>query len=149
MPAKELVKLGDIAATLNDIGVGANREPEIVSSLSMFCRILVTAMILYDVGLTSQTSRHELMNAYINLLLEMHMETEAESVTQTKTDHLIEELYSAGALCGGHSTFGGRMRCFNRDINPHKVSLLLLLLMLLMIKTYIMYTCLNIRLSSS
>ena len=66
MPAKELVKLGDIAATLNDIGVGANREPEIVSCLSMFCRILVTAMILYDVGLTSQTSRHELMNAYGN-----------------------------------------------------------------------------------
>ena len=108
-------------------------------------------MILYDVGVTSQTSRHDLMTAYINLLLEMHMDTEADSITQTRTDHLIEELYSAGALCGGHSTFGGRMRCFNRDINPHKVSLLLLLLvlMLLMIKTYIMYTCLNIRLSSS
>ena len=144
-----MVKLGDISFTLNEIGVGANREPEIVSCLSMYCRILVTAMILYDVGVTSQASRHSLMNAYINLLLEMHMDTEADSITQTRTDHLIEELYSAGALCGGHSTFGGRMRCFNRDINPHKVSLLLLLLMLLMIKTYIMYTCLNIRLSSS
>ena len=141
--------MGDISFTLNEIGVGANREPEIVSCLSMYCRILVTAMILYDVGVTSQASRHSLMNAYINLLLEMHMDTEADSITQTRTDHLIEELYSAGALCGGHSTFGGRMRRFNIDINPQKVSLLLLLLMLLMIKTYIMHTCLNIRLSSS
>ena len=113
--------MSDISATCNEIGVGVSREPEIVSSLSMHCRILVTAMILYDVGVTSQTSRHDLMNAYINLLLEMHMENDAESVTQTRTDHLIEELYSSGAMCGGHATFRGRMRCFNRDINPKKV----------------------------
>ena len=51
---------------MNEIGVGANREPEKVANISMFGRVFVTGMILYDVGVSSVAFRHDLYNNYIN-----------------------------------------------------------------------------------
>ena len=121
-PSCEFVQLADVISTLNEIGVGANREPDQVGNLSMYSRIFITAMILNDVGVTSSASRFDLMNCYINFLMEIRMDGEAESITQTKTDNLLDELYSGGIVIVGHSTFG-RHRCSNRDANSHKVSI--------------------------
>ena len=108
-------------AVITEIGLGVNREPELVGNLSMYSRIFITAMILNDVGVNSLASRFDLMNCYINFLMEIKMDGEAETITQTKTDNLLDELYSGGIVIGGHSTFG-RHRCFNRDASPYKVS---------------------------
>ena len=53
-------------------------------------------MVFYDMGVRNVASRHDLNNNYINFLLELQMEIEAESVDQIKTDYLLEELYSGG-----------------------------------------------------
>lgn len=58
------------------------------------------------------------------------MEHEAEGVTQSKTDSLLEELYAAGIVVGGHGTFG-RLKGFNRDSDPHKVTTTTILIQLL------------------
>ena len=120
-PAEEFVKLADVGSVLNEIGVGANREPEQVDNISMLARVFVTGMILYDVGVSNVASRHDLNRNYINFLMELKMEGEAEGVTQNKTDHILEELYAGGIVVGGHGTFG-RHKGFNRDTSTHKVS---------------------------
>ena len=115
------VQLKEISTVCNDIGIGANREPEQVANISMLARVFLTAMILYDVGVSNVASRHDLHNNYINILTELQMFNEAEDVTQHKTDSLLEELYEGGIVAaGGHCVFG-RHKCFNRDSNPHKV----------------------------
>ena len=111
-------------AVITEIGLGVNREPEHVENLTMYGRIFITAMVINDVGVTSSASRFDLMNCYINFLMEIRMDGEAESVTQTKTDNLLDELYSGGIVIGGHPTFG-RHVCFKRDGNIHKVSIFL------------------------
>ena len=115
-----MVKLKEIAHVCNEIGVGANREPEQVANISMLGRVFVTGMVLYDVGVSSVASRHDLHNNYINILTELHMDNEAEGVTQIKTDSLLEELYEAGIIVGGHGTFD-RLKAFNRDSSQYKV----------------------------
>ena len=120
-PSCLFVQLADTISTINEIGLGANREPEQVGNLSMYSRIFITSMICNGVGVTSSASRFDLMNCYINFLMEIRMDGEAETITQTKTDNLLDELYSGGIVIGGHSTFG-RHRCFNRDASPYKVS---------------------------
>ena len=87
------VQLKEISTVCNDIGIGANREPEQVANISMLARVFLTAMILYDVGVSNVASRHDLHNNYINILTELQMFNEAEDVTQHKTDSLLEELY--------------------------------------------------------
>ena len=121
-PSSTFVQLADISSTLNEIGLGADREPEQVGNLTMYSRIFITAMILNDVGVTSLASRFDLMNCYINFLMEIRMDGEAESITQYKTDNLLDELYCGGIVFGGRVTSGGR-KTFNRDSPVNKVSI--------------------------
>ena len=121
-PSSTFVELADIANTLNEIGIGANREPELVDNLTMHSRIFITAMILNDVGVTSLASRFDLMNCYINFLMEIRMDGEAETITQTKTDNLLDELLCGGIVFGGRVASGAR-QIFNRDSPVDKVSI--------------------------
>ena len=121
-PSSTFVSLSDIAHTLNEIGIGANNEPELVRNLSMYSRIFITAMILNDVGVNSLASRFDLMNCYINFLMEIRMDGEAETITQTKTDNLLDELLCGGIVFGGRFASGGR-KIFNRDSPVEKVSI--------------------------
>lgn len=70
-PTEEFVKMADMSSVCNEIGVGANREPEQVANISMLDRVFVTGMILYDVGVENVASRHDLHNNYINFLMEL------------------------------------------------------------------------------
>ena len=121
-PSSTFVELSDIAHTLNEIGIGANKEPELVGNVTMYSRIFITAMILNDVGVNSLASRFDLMNCYINFLMELRMDGEAETITQTKTDNLLDELLCGGIVFGGRVASGAR-QIFNRDSPVDKVSI--------------------------
>ena len=121
MPSKEIVQMKDVSQTCNDIGVGADIEPQQVQNISMFGRIFLTAMVIYNVGVTEAASRYDMLNSFIDFLTELGMEHELENTNLNRADALIEELYSGAIVVGGTSAFG-RVRGFNRDRNPHAVS---------------------------
>ena len=100
--------------------MGADREPDQVANISMFGRIFITSMIVYNIGVYESASRYDLWKNYVNFLIEIPMDNEAENTDQNRTDFLLEELYSGNIVAGGHSTFG-KFRGFNRDKNPHAV----------------------------
>lgn len=121
MPSKEIVQMKDVSQTCNDIGVGADIEPQQVQNISMFGRIFLTAMVIYNVGVTEAASRYDMLNCYIDFLTELAMEHELENTNLNRADALIEELYSGAIVVGGTSAFG-RVRGYNRDRNPYAVS---------------------------
>ena len=121
MPSKEIVQMKDVSQTCNDIGVGADIEPQQVQNISMFGRIFLAAMVIYNVGVTEAASRYDMLGSFIDFLTDLAMEHEIENTNLNRADALIEELYSGAIVVGGTSAFG-RVRGFNRDRNPHAVS---------------------------
>ena len=120
MPSKEIVQMKDVSQTCNDIGVGADIEPQQVQNISMFGRIFLTAMVIYNVGVTEAASRYDMLNCYIEFLTDLAMEHELENTNLNRADALIEELYSGAIVVGGTSAFG-RVRGYNRARSPHAV----------------------------
>lgn len=119
-PAKEIVSISLIMDSCNRTGVGVNQEPEQVSAVCTFCRVLLVALIIYDVGLDKAVTRYDMHNAYINFMWELGMTGQAEVTQIRETERLIEELHSHGIVSGGHSTFGGRRYASLYNTDPRK-----------------------------
>lgn len=119
-PPREIVSNTLAMHTCETIGFGTNREPELVTAVSRNARVLLTALIIYNVGIDRQVTRFEMHTAYINFMTEIGMSLLAEDMDSSKTERIIEELHSACIVSGGHSTFGGLRFATLYNTDPHK-----------------------------
>ena len=125
--AYAFVSFDDVQATLRIIGHGVDRSLVAVNSLTQSARLYLTATIVNDVGVKEVASRNELMNSFINFLIEIRMEGEADKIDSNICDCILDMMYDIGIVTGQHSLFykrGTRHRLFNPDDDKNKVSVL-------------------------
>ena len=125
--AYSFVSFNDVQETLRKIGHGVDPSLVAVDGLTQIARIYLTAMIVNNVGIKEAASRNELMNSFINFLIEIRMEGESERIDSNTCDGILDMMYNLGIVAGLHTLFykrGHRFRLFNPDDDKNKVTVL-------------------------
>lgn len=119
-PVKEIVTGRLTNRVCNKLGIGVNKEPQKIDSLTHDSRILLTAAILSDRSVSTPASAHQLHAAHISLLEELGINS--SNVCISNILRYIEELFSAGIISGLRGTYG-RFRLEHKN-DLHKVTIM-------------------------
>lgn len=106
-PAKALVSVESVIAMCRKRFIGCNRDPLKVEGVSLNARVLLVGLIIYNVGIAEQVSKHDIHRTYLNFMEDIGMKSQSMRTNYENTEKVIQELHCAGIVSAGKSRFGG------------------------------------------
>jgi len=93
-PAKAVVNIACCLKVFQSIGMGASKEPDLISKLSAVSRALLVALLISDLGTTTPTQVPKMLQMYNSYAEEVHM----HPLTKDELWRWLEQLIGYGLM---------------------------------------------------